>query len=164
VITPGKIAHRIERQLAVETGHGGKAAVGEQQRVAVRARARGRLHADDAAGAAAIVDDDSLAEIRRQCLAEHARHRIHRPARRKRHDETDGAVGVGGAGWPRQQRGAGEAGESGQITARYRHGKTRDRRALYHEHARTDASEARSLRKTARRRLHRKHTLGLTCR
>jgi hypothetical protein len=83
----------------------------------------GRLHADDAAGAAAIVDDDRFAEICGQRLAENASHRIHRAAGRERYDEPDGAVGVGGAGRPRHQRGgAGETGQSCEAAARYRHG------------------------------------------
>ena len=108
----GEIAHRIERQVAVEAGHRGEPAVRQQQGVAVGARMGRRLHADDAAGAAAIVDHDGGAEVRRQRLAEHARHGIDRAARRERHDEADRALGIGGRCRPRHQRaGAGEAGQ-----------------------------------------------------
>ena len=59
---PSKSFGRIERQLAIKARHVGQAAVHEQQRVAVGRRFRHRVHADDAAGAAAVVDHDGLAE------------------------------------------------------------------------------------------------------
>ena len=84
-----EILDRIERQLAVEPRHVGQAAVRQQQRVAVGRRFRDRVHADDAAGAAAVVDHDGLAEARGQRRAQHARDGADRAAGRERHDQAD---------------------------------------------------------------------------
>ena len=57
-----EILDRIERQRAIKPGHVGHAAVVEQERVAVRLRFRDFVHADAAAGAAAVIDHDGLTE------------------------------------------------------------------------------------------------------
>jgi hypothetical protein len=60
----GEVSGRIEWQRAIKPRHVGEAAVQEQQRGAVGRRFSHRVHADDAAGAAAILDHDGLAEAR----------------------------------------------------------------------------------------------------
>ena len=67
----------------------------EQQRVAVARRLRHHLGADDAAGAAAVVDDDLAAGDLRQLGADDARDDVDGAAGRERHDQADRPIGIG---------------------------------------------------------------------
>ena len=67
-----------------------------EERVAVGRRLRRELGADRAAGAAAVVDDDLLAEALAHLRRDAARDDVDRAAGRERHDETDGFAGVVG--------------------------------------------------------------------
>jgi hypothetical protein len=75
--------------------------VGEHQRVAVGFRRRGTTRPYGAAGAAAILDDDVLAEHHAQLLAQNAPDHIGRTAGRKGHDELDRPhrIEAGETGW-----------------------------------------------------------------
>jgi hypothetical protein len=52
----------------------------QQEGVAVRLRGDGRLHADDAIGTGAVLDDDLLAEVGGESLGERAGHHVAGPA------------------------------------------------------------------------------------
>ena len=67
----------------------------EQQRVAVRRRARHDGRADVAAGPAAVLDHHGLAPALRELLAEDAAEGIGRSAGRERHHQLDRLVGIG---------------------------------------------------------------------
>ena len=84
-----EILDRIERQRAVKPGHVSHAAVIEQERVTVRRRFRDFVHADAAAGAAAIIDHDRLAEPLAERIGNQPRDRIDGATRRERHDQAD---------------------------------------------------------------------------
>jgi hypothetical protein len=93
----------------------------EHQRIAVRRRLGDGGRADRAAGAAAIVDHDRLAQALVQLLAEHAGDDVGAAAGGVGHDEPDRPVGVGvrRAGG-RQHRRAAEQGRSKQGRAKKR--------------------------------------------
>ena len=57
--------------------------------MAVRSSTGGCLHADVAAGARSIVDDQLLTESTAELHGDYSRRVVGRAARRKRHDETD---------------------------------------------------------------------------
>ena len=79
----------------------------EQQRVAVRLRGRRGLGAGIGAGAGTVVDDDVLAEPRRELLRQEPRHHVVGRARRERHDHPDRLGGIGlrrGRGRGRRER------------------------------------------------------------
>ena len=63
--------------------------------VAVRIRFRHEVRAEDAVGAAAVVDDDLLAEILLDVAIEHASEDVDVPARGKRNDHADRPGGIG---------------------------------------------------------------------
>src|SRR6185295_5880389 len=63
--------------------------------VAVGRRFYGEFHADIAAGAAAVVDDDLLTQALAELLAEHASLDVGRAPRHERYNETDGFNRVG---------------------------------------------------------------------
>ncbi len=62
---------------------------------AVGRRLGGHAHADHAGDAAAVVDDDLLAEMRRHALGDDAGHRIDPAAGRERHDQRHRPPGRG---------------------------------------------------------------------
>ena len=66
----------------------------QQQRVAIRRRARRGLRSDDAAGARAVLDDDRP-HPRGQLLADQPRDRVRLASRIERHDELDHVAGIG---------------------------------------------------------------------
>jgi hypothetical protein len=76
--------------------------IAQDQRMAIRRRARHRLGPDRAIRAGAIVDDDRLAERARHGGAERAHHDIGQPPRVPRHDDPEGLVGESGEGWAAQ--------------------------------------------------------------
>jgi electron transfer flavoprotein alpha subunit len=82
-----------------------------QQRVAVGIGLRDGVRADVAAGAAAVVDDEVVAERLREPVADVAREDVGRAAGREGHDHLDDAarVVVGGRG-----RGGGGRAEGGE--------------------------------------------------
>ena len=57
-------------------------------------RARALLHADVAAGASLVLDDERLSERLRELLADDASQRIRRPAGGKRNDDADRPIGI----------------------------------------------------------------------
>jgi hypothetical protein len=61
----------------------------EQERVAVRRRLRDLIHADAAAGTAAVIDHDRLAEALAERIGNQPRDRIDGATRRERHDQPD---------------------------------------------------------------------------
>jgi hypothetical protein len=61
----------------------------QQQRVTVRRRLGGERRAERAAGAAAVIDYDRLAQALVQLLTEYAADNVGAAARRVRHDEPD---------------------------------------------------------------------------
>ena len=87
-----EVAHRIVGQLRIDRGRDRQRDVGEQQRVAVRLRAHDRLRAGGAARAAAVLDDDRLAELLGQFVGEQPRRDIGEGAGRERHDDADRPV------------------------------------------------------------------------
>jgi len=91
-----EILERIIGQIAVERGIDRDRGRGEQERVAVGRGARRDRHAGIAAAAAAVVDDDGLAEGFLERHRDDARDDIGRPARRERHDQGDRPFGIGG--------------------------------------------------------------------
>jgi hypothetical protein len=100
----------VEAHLRVqELVHGVRAHGAEQQGVAVRRRARGRLGADIAGGAAAILDQHRLAPLLAHLLRDHAPEDVGGAAGRPRYDH---AHGFGRIGLRRNLRsGEGEKGE-----------------------------------------------------
>jgi hypothetical protein len=82
------VVHRVVGEL-VDRGIRRVAAGDVDQRVAVGLRAHGGLHADRAARARSVVDDDGLAQRIRHFLRDDARHDVGAAARRERHDHPD---------------------------------------------------------------------------
>ena len=87
-------SERNERRVQLERwrddGIDRHVAVGRrEQRVAVRRARRGGLHADVAAGAGAVLDENLLPPFLRQEVAKQARGHIADAARRRRHDDAD---------------------------------------------------------------------------
>ena len=76
----GRVAHVVSR-------------VRDEQRVPVGRRTRHKAVGDVATRAAAVVDDDGLAEDARQRLGQKPRGAIDQPARRIRHDQCDRLLG-----------------------------------------------------------------------
>ena len=66
----------------------------EQQRVAVRRRARDIGNAERAAGAGAIGDHEGLLEVRREALGHRAQQQVDAAAGRVGDDEIDAALGI----------------------------------------------------------------------
>ena len=87
---------------------------GEQQRIAVRRDLGRGLGADEATAAAAVLDDDGLAEFGLHALGGDAGPGIGAAAGREGDDEADRPVGEGalGEGAHGQQGGQGEQGTS----------------------------------------------------
>jgi hypothetical protein len=89
---------------------------GEEQLVAVRRHLGRVFRADHAAGAAAIVDDDRLSQLRLHGLGRDARPGVGTAARGKGHDEADQAIGIsGGGGLCPHQAGSGQNRERAQA-------------------------------------------------
>ena len=85
----GEIGFRVVRQAAVKTGRKNQIRrSAEQQCVAIGLRFSDEIGADDGAAARAILDDDRLAEERRQRLGERARHEVEAATGRLRHDDA----------------------------------------------------------------------------
>ena len=92
-----KMFDRIVRQAAVEINIGDHRLRGaEQQGVAIGGRLRREFGSDDAARAAAIIDDELLAEYGRDTRAEFACRMVGVCAWSIRDDEPDGPFGIGG--------------------------------------------------------------------
>ncbi len=90
-----EILDRVEAQLRVEMDVDRvRADRTHQQVVAVGLHARRELGADVAAGAAAVVDDDRLAQLLRDRLGDHARGGVDAAARRPGHHQLDRLVRV----------------------------------------------------------------------
>ena len=90
-----EILHRIERHVFVKTGiHRPGADCRDHNRIAVRRRFGGEFESDVAVGAAAIVDDELLAEPLAEFFAQHAALDVGRAAGDERHDETHGLARV----------------------------------------------------------------------
>ena len=85
--------HRIVGHLAQMRPGGERADAGQRQGVAVGRRVRHRLDADDAAGAALVLDDDGLAELLRQRLHQEPRRQVDAAAGREGHDDLDRTAG-----------------------------------------------------------------------
>jgi hypothetical protein len=106
-----EVLHRIERQVVVEADIDGKGAGGEQDGVAVRLRVGDIAHADIAAGAAAVLDDEGLARRLAQRRGDDAANEVRRAAGRVGDDDLHRPVGIGGEGGAAvEQRGRGDAG------------------------------------------------------
>src|SRR5262249_41363683 len=80
------VANEIERKLLVERRVDGVVRTDEGDRVAIGYRAEHRLHADIAARAGPVLDDELLPQMIRQILADNARDDVVGAARRKRDD------------------------------------------------------------------------------
>ena len=80
------VADEVERHVLVERRVDGVVRTGEGDRVAVGRRAERRRHADIAAGAGPVLDDELLPQVIRQVLADDARDDVVGAARRERDD------------------------------------------------------------------------------
>src|SRR5580693_3174447 len=99
------VARKTEIEIGVERGVDRARGAGEQQRVAVGGRMRHHGGADVGAGAAAILDDDLLADPLRYCLRHEARNNVESAAGRNRYDQMHRPRRIGlGAGDIRQDR------------------------------------------------------------
>src|SRR5437764_8102626 len=81
------IAARVVRQSLVQPGARRERDVIDEQRVTIAGRFRYDIGAERTARARAIVDDESLAKLFAELLAEITRDEIARAAGRERHDE-----------------------------------------------------------------------------
>ncbi|CFL81700.1 Uncharacterised protein [Bordetella pertussis] len=91
-VAPGVVG-QVLVQAGVDRRH---ALVDQDQRVAVRRGLRGRLHADDAARAGFVLDDDRLAQLVRQAAGHQARQRVGQPAHRDGGDQPHRPFRIGG--------------------------------------------------------------------
>ena len=99
-----KIFQRIVAEFGLHEGIDSKRPVrANQQRVAVGCRARHGFSANAAAGAAAVVDHDRLAEGTRNSLADQAPDDVGITAGSERHNQPDRPVGIGSKGCAWQQ-------------------------------------------------------------
>ena len=85
----------VVRRLRQNRDQHQDAGVAHEQRVAVRLGAARGLGGDDAAGAAAVLDDHVLMQGGLQPLRGDAREQIGRAAWSLRHDDPDELVGIG---------------------------------------------------------------------
>ena len=107
----GEILHAVERHVGDErVVHRVHAHRVEQDRVAVRRRARDRAGADVARAAGAVLDDDRLAHRLMQMQRHDARQNVGRAARRPWHQQRDLAARIG----LRKGRRGGERGKRGE--------------------------------------------------
>src|SRR6185295_404935 len=83
------VLDEVKRQLFVHRRIDKVVRPDKDDGVAVRGRTQCRLHADVAAGADAVLDDELLAEMLRQILAEQAAGDVIRAASGKADDEVD---------------------------------------------------------------------------
>ena len=91
-----EILHRVVRQAGVEVRADAVGGDGiQQQRVAVGRRLGDVVRRDGAAGAAAVADDDRLAQRIGQLAADQAGDEIRRAAGRHRHHQRDDLAGIG---------------------------------------------------------------------
>lgn len=91
-----EILQRAIRQLLVQTRVDGQhAGITQQQRVAVRRRARHQFRPDDAAGAAAVIHDNLLAERLLQFQRNNTAHDVRAATGRLRHNKAHRFSGVG---------------------------------------------------------------------
>src|SRR5580692_625735 len=105
------IAREAEIEIGVERGIDRARGSREQQRVAVGGRMRDRGGADIGAGAAAVLDDDLLADALRQRLSDEARNDVEGAAGRNRDDQMHRPRRIGlRAGDTGQRRKRGDAG------------------------------------------------------
>jgi cytochrome o ubiquinol oxidase subunit 1 len=88
-----QIARPDVRHFLQRRRDGERPGAGQRDRVAIGRGLCDHVGAIDAAGAAAIVDDDRLAQRLRHGLRENARDDVGRAARGERHDEADGTFG-----------------------------------------------------------------------
>src|SRR5690606_214050 len=85
-----EIVDGIDLQLAVQVGVDGvRADRAHEQRVAVGLGAGGHLHADVAAGAVAVLDDDAFTELAAQVLADDSGQDVGGAAGGEGHDDGD---------------------------------------------------------------------------
>ena len=91
-----EVAQRVVGHVAPQVRqHRQRTGAGDVQRVAVGHRVRGEFGRDQAAGAAAVVDDELLAELRGHAGRENARDHVRRAAGRRRENDADRLVRVG---------------------------------------------------------------------
>ena len=88
-----EVLHRIER-LLVDPGVDGVRDGNDQKRVAVGGRLCGEIGADDAAGAAAVIDKDLLAQSLAELIGDDAADHVVAAARRERDDHADRAARI----------------------------------------------------------------------
>ncbi len=95
-----EVLDRVVAQLLQRRVDAVRGDIAPQERVPVGGRARHVLGRDAAVRAGLVVDDDRLAELVGQALADDARHRIVAAAGRGRHDDRDhlARVGIGRLG------------------------------------------------------------------
>jgi hypothetical protein len=84
----------IERQIVVERDIGRNLQIVQEQRMAVRRRARDPAGGDGGAAAAHILHDEILPELLRQYRRQHARELVGRTTRGIRHDQGDDAARI----------------------------------------------------------------------
>ena len=107
------MARILGQQLATSLG----------KAIVIDNRAGGEPGADHAAGAAAIVDDDRLAQRMRQPVGDDARHRVDAAAGRERHDQRDRTGGIAlraGAERRQQKRDGARRAPSHDVPGRHR--------------------------------------------
>ena len=88
-----EIGHRVVAELRIDELVGGEEIAREEERVAVRRRARGCVGRDVAACAALVLDNDLLPPDFGELGTDNARDRVAAAAGRKRNDDADRAIG-----------------------------------------------------------------------
>ena len=89
-----EIALGMVGQFAVHARIDGEAVADNQKGMAIGRRFRGEIGADDAVGAAAVVDHHRMAQVLAELAHQRARDNVVGAAWRKRHHETQRAAGV----------------------------------------------------------------------
>ena len=90
-----QVLQQIERKIVDRAGEDVRVQMPDADGVAVRRRARDARHADAAARAGHVLDDDRLAERHLHALGQNAPDGVRRPARAGRRDQRDGTGRIG---------------------------------------------------------------------
>jgi hypothetical protein len=98
------VAQEHERKVLVQRRPDGIVGGDEHDGVAVGRGIDHGVGGDHAAGSDAILDDELLAEVSRQPLAEHPRHDVVRPAGRKADHPVHGTAGIFVGGGRRREQ------------------------------------------------------------
>ena len=137
----GEVAHRIVAEIGIGRGRRRMRGGLDQQRVAVGLGLDDGGGADRAAGAAAVLDHDGLAELARQRVHHDAPDDVERAARRERDHGPDLARRIAlRCRDPRQRRRRERGGGHGQECAARGHGRSLPRSLLFQSSAAVTAA------------------------